>query len=513
MGVGSKDGRRNLVWWAALIAAVFLALSINPVGFAGGGLDDWQYLNAARCWREFGPCLPHDHWQSRWPVIAPLALFTSLFGENRITVEIAPLLATFVCLLMLSVIGNRALGKPIGWIAALLLLATPAFTTQALDPSPEAFELAMILGGGYATSRWIEDGGALWGFLAGLSLSLAIQVRETALTAAIFVAAYAIYRRRPSPASFAAAAASFAAPFIAEFATFKILTGDPFWRLHLAIQHTQLRSSELLGPIDTSHSPFFNKSYIAHWKLIPGVHVHWAIDGALNLFLNAFAGISLALVPILIFARGRRLAQRERWNAISLWIGAFLYCCVLIYAFAIDPKPRMFMPALAASNMALALITFSFWQNGSRTLAGAVWATIGLVGITYVFGYVRTNSIDRTARLWMREFPAQIETDDNTRKVLALVKGSEQLPIVGSGHSMLLYESAKPCRDWIREAHLELFVVGEARRSRLSRLGPDFQRSLCLFRYQSVRARQGIKRVIHRAYPNSAWTSLPRIEG
>src|SRR3989337_1984831 len=80
-------------WLSALLAALLLVIAIAPIGFIGGVWDDWRYLNAARCWREFGPCLPQDHWQGRWPVIAPLALITGLFGESRISVSISPLIA------------------------------------------------------------------------------------------------------------------------------------------------------------------------------------------------------------------------------------------------------------------------------------------------------------------------------------------------------------------------------------------------------------------------------------
>ena len=69
------------ILWLILGLAFVGIVSINPIGFIGGGWDDWQYLDAARCWRAHGPCLPHNHWQGRWPVIAPIALSTGLLAK------------------------------------------------------------------------------------------------------------------------------------------------------------------------------------------------------------------------------------------------------------------------------------------------------------------------------------------------------------------------------------------------------------------------------------------------
>ena len=143
----------NHAWWLGLLLAVVVVIAINPIGYIGGGMDDWQYLEAARCWRAHGPCLPHDHWQGRWPVIAPLAAVTTLFGESRFTVGLVPLAASVGCLVLLALLGNRLFGRPVGFIASLLYLTVPAFSIQLLDPTVEATELAFCLGGALALER------------------------------------------------------------------------------------------------------------------------------------------------------------------------------------------------------------------------------------------------------------------------------------------------------------------------------------------------------------------------
>lgn len=111
-------------------------LSVNPIGFMGDGWDDWQYLEAARCWRAHGPCLPHDHWQGSWPVIAPLAAITLLFGKSRLTVGIAPLTASIICLVLIAKVGNHLAGRPAGFVAALLFQTAPALSIQLVGFPP-----------------------------------------------------------------------------------------------------------------------------------------------------------------------------------------------------------------------------------------------------------------------------------------------------------------------------------------------------------------------------------------
>jgi len=475
-------------WWLAIAAALLAVLLVNPVGYIGGGADDWQYLNAARCWRNFGPCLPLDHWQSRWPVIAPLAIVTATFGESRATVEFTPLLASIACLVMVSIIGNRAFGRPIGWIAALLLIVTPVFAIEALEPAVEPVELALILVGVWAAMHCLQGSGAKWAFAAGFCLSLAIQVRETAVVAALLTAAFAARRRRPDAMSLIAGVGGFAIPLIVEFVWMALATGDPLWRLRLAIRHTQLQSSELLGPIDTRHPPFFNRNYIAHWHFVPGVHVHWMIDGLLNLFVNAVAGLSLVLVMILAPVSARRIGHAPTKSALLLWLFALIYCCILIYAFAIDPKPRMFMPALVCSNLALALLTWSLWRLGSRALAGAIWVTVAAIGIVYIYAAAQTGVVDRQAEAWIKAYPNQIESDDETRNMFALVDVARQLVPVGSGRHLLLYEASRPCSEWagrIPAIRRQLILIHEVQRSRLRGFHAEIGHSLCLFAYRS----------------------------
>jgi 4-amino-4-deoxy-L-arabinose transferase-like glycosyltransferase len=488
---------RGAGWWAlALLLAVGAVLLINPIGYIGGGLDDWQYLNAARCWREFGPCLPHDHWQARWPVIAPIAAFTALFGESRATVGAMPLLESTACLLLIAAIGNRMFGRPVGWIAALLMLATPVFAIQLLQPSVEAVELAWLLAGFLTLLFWDERRKWHLAFLAGLCFSMAIQVRETAAVGALLAFAYVLTRtERPGVRDLLFAASGFLLPFAIEFLLFWSSTSDPFWRRRLDLQHTLIASSELKTAPDPNHGPLLNKSYIANWKPAAGIHVHWTVDGILNLLASGQSGLSLLLTPLLaLIARGEGDGAAK--TAARLWLLALGYACVLIYVLAVDPKPRMMFAPFAMTNVALALLCCRLFRR-SRAIVIVSCLTSASLCAVLLYAYPSDLMMERSAKAWIAAHPGQIEIDGNTRRHLALVPAAAALPGLDARRPYLLYRSAEPCEQWVRRNGQpgQFTVAAEAAATRVAwveeRLGP-----LCLLHYDRPR---GAKRLSYRA--------------
>jgi hypothetical protein len=459
---------------------------INPSGFIGGGQDDWHYLQAARCLREHGLCLPHDHWEARWPVVGPIAFFTRILGESRFSVSIAPAIASFGAVVLLALIGNRLLRRPVGWIAALLMQLTPAFAVQLSQPSVEATELCFIFAGFLAALRWRDRPGLGWAFLAGLLFSFASQVRETAIVAAPITLIYlGLGKRKPKLLDVLLASAGFALPFLVEFVWFAISVGDPFYRLKLSMNHAQIWSSELLGPIDRSRSPFFNKAYIANWRMEPGIHVHWAIDGLLNLFVNGIAGLSLPFVTLALLF-GRKKLGREPWRQeLTLLIVAIAYMACLIYAFAIDPKPRMMLVALSMTNVALALIILRLREIGNGLVAYAICLAAAILAIPLQYGHQRTGLIERAASRWIAAYPGQIEIEPSTRRYLALVPVAQTLPGLQADKPLLLFASGIPCAKWVEDSQLPSGTVTPLRTAKNTLVQlPTIGGDLCLFRYQ-----------------------------
>jgi hypothetical protein len=475
----------NRSWWLGFAIAFVLMLLVNPGGFIGGGNDDWHYLQAARCIREYGLCLPHEHWSARWPVVAPIALLTSLFGESRFTISIAPAIASFMALALLAVIGNRMFSRPVGWIGAILLLLTPAFAVQLSQPSVEATELCFVFAGFLCVLKWRENRGLLWAFSAAVLFSVGIKVRETALLAALFAFIY-LCAGKPKPRlpDIAVAAIGFALPFLVEFVWFAASTGDPFYRIKLSIGHTQIWSSELLGPIDRSHPPFFNKAYIANWRLEPGIHVHWAIDGLLNLFVNGLAGLSFPFVTLFLLFGSKKIGPEITRRSLTLLLVAVAYMACLIYAFAIDPKARMMLVALAMTNMALALITLRLRAIGYPLVAYSTWVAAAILGLTLQYGHQRTALSESAAKNWIAQKPGQIEIDPATRKYLALVPAAQRLPGLDANMPYLIFTGGMPCEEWIAKSSLprRSLTILETQKNTLVSL-PGIGGEMCLLRY------------------------------
>ena len=487
-------------WWFAVFAVAAGVIFLNPVGYIGSGADDWQYFDAARCWVAHGPCLPHNHWQGRWPLIAPTAVAIALLGESRLSVSIAPLAASLACLVLLAQIGNRLFSPPTGWVAALILATTPIFALQMLDPSVEAIELFFLLLGLDILLRLKRTRGFVLPFLAGLSFAMAVQTRETALVAGPF-AAVLLWKSVPAGhrAEIAVVGLSFGLPFLVEALVFYSSVGDPFWRRRLSIHHTLIPSTELNSPADRTHLPFFNLSNIANWRHQPGIQVHWAFDGLLNLLVNVKAGLSFAIAPVLLVVYRARIHLEEYKLCALLLVLALCFASLLIYGLAIDPKPRMMFVPISACSLVLSFLMVRFWRTSSGIVMKATAAVVAIVELYVIFVEERPYLADNVAAAWVSAAPGQVETIELTRTSLAFVPQTGSLPEIGSGAPLLLLRVGKGCSSWLDHVGLGQSTLEVIKEKSLGySAGSRFGRSgaLCLFRYRKPASVEEVERAM-----------------
>jgi hypothetical protein len=444
-GLNLRSPDSTLLQSGALIVVLVAFAFVNPVGYIGGGWDDFQYVNAARCWVTHGPCLPHDHWQARWPLVAPVALTLRIFGESRTSAAVVPLIYSVVAILSLRYIGERLFSRAAGWIAAVTLAATPVFTVHVFALLVDIPELALMLAGSaallYALPRHSQTGA----LLAGACFGLSFATRETAAGMIVLILGSAwLAHRREATRMIAWVVIGIALIGAVETAVYWWATGDPLWRFRLALGHVRIWSSELQPWVDQSRGPLLNPDYIAGWKREPGIYVAWPIDAWLNLLANPNICLTILLglgLPLVYWNTLTRSARR----ALGL-IGAIavLHSCFLIYVLAIDPKPRMFLVAAVAGSLSIGVSATAAIRSGRVVIAAPLVVLCGILNLCVTSMHLAVYPAEPAVRQWLRAHPGEVETDPTTRAHFTLLREARQLPAMGSGHRYVLYRVDHP---------------------------------------------------------------------
>lgn len=442
--------------WPRLLLVLLLLVTlafplVNPVGYIGGGADDKYYLAAARCWIAQGqPCLPDNHWQARWLAIAPIAAVTAVFGDSRWTVSIAAWLPWAASVILLAGLARLWFDRATAAIAALLLASTPALSLHALQPGVDNIELSLQLAALLlATFAWRRQSRWL-ALLSGAAAALAVHARETSF---LFCGAAAIawlLLDKDRRLVLLWAIPAFLATLAVEPLIYAVVTGDPLHRYRLSFGHVAVPSEELGPSVDTSHPPLFNVDYIAGWRRDAGISVWWPIDPWLNLLASPRSGFlfSGALLVAAFFGRYLRPEWGLRVKRMA-WL-ALLIAAALIYALAIDPKPRMFLLQLSGAAMIFAAVTVAAARRG-RGMVPQVLAALAVAGGLFTLSRnVTTHDFEAGAERWIAAAPGRIEIDGRTRTTLALVPAARALPARGAGRELLVIATNEGCESFGR---------------------------------------------------------------
>lgn len=380
------------------VAAVLNLL--HPVGYVGGGFDDYHYLQAVRCVAEQGWCIPQDHWARRFPLVLPVALTMRLFGETREVLWIVPALASAAAIVLLVAIVNRAFGARPALLAGIVFAGGQLVAGRVLSLGVDMVEIALALG---AIACLLERRAVA----AGLLLGLAIQCRPTMLALGppilLFIAREPRLVLRLGIGVFV--------PLAVEAVLYWIMLGDPLapWKLSLA--HTTIPSSELNG-VDLSRSPILNPDFIAGWRPAAGIPAHWSIQAIVNYLAHPELLIANLMLLGLLALGWRRVDRR-----IGMLLGAAaLFFLQLVFVFAIDPKPRMFLPVFAAQCAVIGVLATSV----SRGVIAVFLAIFGIGSVAAAYAWPDRQAAAEIVAARLRADPT-LEIDAFSARSLALL--------------------------------------------------------------------------------------------
>lgn len=355
----------------AILAALaaFLLTAWAGQGYIGMATDDYYYVSAAQCTLAHGWCLPTTHWAARYPFVASLAgALWALPGEPRLALQLAGSAWTAAALGATAWVAALLDGRRTALLTVLILMMVGPLMLANGAVHIGAAELALLALSAALALLAVRRGGVAVAMAAGVAGGLAVGVRPTAALSLVPVGLFLLIR---APRLALVTAAAGAGVLAAEAAALALSGADPLTGWRLALGHTRIPSSELPGSVDTSRSPLFNADIIAGWRKASDVSVHWLLDPLLNLAASAELRLLFLLTAALLV---------RQWRAVPgwvKWVAAFCAWQILAsaYMLAIDPKPRMFLPAWAG----LAVIAAALMAREARPMVAYAVVIVGML--------------------------------------------------------------------------------------------------------------------------------------
>lgn len=406
----------------------------NPVGYAGGLWDDGRYLERAADWmRAGGPVLGHDHWGLRWPVLIDPYISLRLFGPDREGLMLMPLLGWLATGGLLFVMMLRRWGHAAAFAATFAFIASPELMAGATRIGADLRELLF-----WTASLWTFvsacDAGGDEGrarrrlILSGFLAALAFAVRETSaslllLYGLVFLHGGLLPRRR-----FLWLAAGFLPPFLIEQALWFAASGDPLYRFRTDMAHVTVPSYMMDGMVAKEGEGLARWDVAARW-LHPGpVNLWWPVNPFLNLLFRIDYGLLFWVMPaLLLTARLLGLGRPRDWSlALLLLAAGAIQMAVNIFVLAVDPQPRMFLPAVYLACVLCGLAVRWLAEGGHLALAmpgAALLLGGGLWGLDAVDNFA---GVERAGTILMQGVPGPVHADGYSRSHLALMPAPER---------------------------------------------------------------------------------------
>lgn len=351
----------RLSWASAAAIAggtvvLFLALTIGGwVGFIGS--DDVTYAIGGQGWLNSFPYVG-GHGSIREPITMPIALSFALFGESEVALVLPSLIYAVALVAMTTFAVARGAGTWPGVATGLLLATSPLLTVQASIAGVDAVEAFFLFASLLCFLAAVRSERRTRLLIAaGALAALGFLTRETAaflivFYGILFLVGYGMPRR-----FYWIMAIGFLAVWGAELVYLTVMTGDPLYRINIALHHDSSidRSIDLAG------------------NLI----VHPFVDPVLLLLVNQeFMLLFWALPPAALWIWLRRARQRReavRLLAVAAGLGAVWIVAAGASTSLLPLNPRYFMVCTIAASIVVGMaLGDAAAAGGARRLAAAV---------------------------------------------------------------------------------------------------------------------------------------------
>jgi 4-amino-4-deoxy-L-arabinose transferase-like glycosyltransferase len=380
-----------------VIALMVALIGLGWIGFLGS--DDTTYALGAYGWIEQFPYVG-GHGTIRYTITVPIALSFLAFGENEFTLALPTLLYTFGLVALIFFTVLRLFGCAFAVVAAVLVATMPLLVISASIAGIDVIETLCIFGSLFLFLGAIDRrSSSLW-FVAGVAAAFGFLTRETTIFLIVFYALVFLIgvggRRLP----YFTMGSGFLCIWLIEILWLKIATGDPFYRVTIALHH------------DTGNT--INRAVDQAGNLV----VHPAIDPFLVVLFNQeFALLFWAAVPaaIWLLLRCPMAMRQQRFVRVIAGFSLTWFVCVAAATSLLPLNPRYFMPSavgaailLGVAAVRLYAVSQPLWTLGiaAGLLLAANFAGVYVDNRHYMFGEYKLRELASTLDEPLKTDPA-----------------------------------------------------------------------------------------------------------
>ncbi|MEW6096775.1 MAG: glycosyltransferase family 39 protein [bacterium] len=180
-----------------LVIIVLFGLALRLIFFSGYiERDDKHYLAQAYKF-SIGDFSPGDSvWTVRLGVIAPTACFFSLFGINKLTAVLFPLLCSIGIIILIYYLGKLLFDGKVGLVASFLLSFFPLdviFATHLYPDIPISFFITLSI---FLFLKGERSEKKIYYLISGIFLGISYLNRLSGLLIGLFFIFYVLYKRK-----------------------------------------------------------------------------------------------------------------------------------------------------------------------------------------------------------------------------------------------------------------------------------------------------------------------------